>query len=184
MKNTRKCKVCKERFTPRFTAMQPTCERPECIIEYKNIQQKKDWAVEKKELKEKLMSTADYVQILQKVFNTYIRLRDKDKPCISCGQELKTIGHASHFYSVGSYPNLRFNEDNVHRSCERCNLHLHGNLVEYALRLPNRIGLDRFNALTEQRNGKPVKLTMDEVKEKIAYYKRLISDISKKPYKE
>ena len=47
-------------------------------------------------------------------FHKYIRRRDQDKPCISCGKY--TLLQAGHFYSAGGNPVVRFNEDNVPRS--------------------------------------------------------------------
>jgi hypothetical protein len=130
-----------------------------------------DWQKEKKVLKEKLMTKSDYLNICQKVFNTYIRTRDKGKPCVSCDKFLKENDvNASHFFSVGSSPNLRFNEDNVHSSCIKCNKELHGNIIEYALRLPKRIGIERYNQLVKDRN-KPALLTIEDIKELIAIYR-------------
>lgn len=80
-----------------------------------------------------------------KVFNAYIRERDKGKPCVSCGSY--NTAHASHFYSGGHYSGLKFNEDNVHSACVRCNTFLHGNLNEYRIRLIKRIGLERVEKL-------------------------------------
>ena len=130
-----------------------------------------DWQKEKKVLKEKLMTKSDYLNICQKVFNTYIRKRDKGKPCVSCDKFLKENDvNASHYFSVGSSPNLRFNEDNVHSSCIKCNKELHGNTIEYTLRLPNRIGIERYNQLLNDRN-KPALLTIEDIKELIAIYR-------------
>ena len=56
---------------------------------------------------------------LQKVFNQFIRLRDQDKPCISCGQ-VKLL-QAGHYYPVQGYEGLRFDEFNVHGECAGCN---------------------------------------------------------------
>jgi hypothetical protein len=130
-----------------------------------------DWQKEKKVLKKKLMTKSDYLNICQKVFNTYIRTRDKGKPCVSCDKFLKENDvNASHYFSVGSSPNLRFNEDNVHSSCIKCNKELHGNTIEYTLRLPNRIGIERYNQLLNDRN-KPALLTIEDIKELIAIYR-------------
>lgn len=78
-------------------------------------------------------------------FNRYIRLRDKNNGCISCntGQS----DHAGHFYSGGHYPALKFNEDNVHGQCIQCNFYKHGNLIEYRLKLENKIGAGRLQQL-------------------------------------
>jgi hypothetical protein len=81
----RKCLVCKDKFTPK-NSTQIVCS-PSCAVEYMKKQNAKNWKQEKKEIKIKLMSKSDYLNILQKVFNTYIRQRDKLKPCISCGKQ-------------------------------------------------------------------------------------------------
>jgi len=138
-------------------------------------EQKKVDAVTRESLKTK----KDYLLIAQKVFNTYIRLRDKGKPCISCDKQLRDNDiNASHYFSVGSSPNLRFNEDNVHNSCIRCNKELHGNISEYAIKLPLRIGKERFEQLIQDRN-KSALYSIDEVKEIISKYKEKIKCLNK-----
>jgi len=171
----RKCLVCKDKFTPQNN-IQIVCG-PACAIKYMKKQRTKEWQKEKKVIKQSLETKKDVLKAAQIVFNTYIRLRDKNKPCVSCGKKL--VGNdvnASHFFSVGAYPNLRFNEDNVHNSCISCNKHKHGNQKEYDLRLPNRIGVERYNKLLEDRH-KPLKLSFDEVKELIAIYKQKIKEL-------
>ena len=79
---------------------------------------------------------------LQKVFNEYIRSRDVNKPCISCG-EYKEL-QAGHFYSVRMYDALRFNEDNCHGECAKCNGFDDHHLLRYNDNLPGRIGEQRF----------------------------------------
>ena len=171
----RKCLVCKDKFMPK-NSTQIVCS-PSCAVEYMKKQRTKEWQKEKKVIKQSLETKKDVLKAAQIVFNTYIRLRDKDKPCISCDKPYREKDiNASHFYSVGAYPNLRFNEDNVHNSCIRCNKDLHGNINEYTLRLPNRIGIERYNKLVEDRN-KPLKLSFDEVKELIAIYKQKIKEL-------
>jgi hypothetical protein len=79
----------------------------------------------------------------QKAFNAYIRERDKLKPCISCDKPADSQPNGwdcSHYRSVGAAPHLRFDEANAHKSCKWCNQHASGNIVEYRLRLPERIG--------------------------------------------
>lgn len=88
-----------------------------------------------KQLKDKLV----------KVFHKFIRERDKDQPCISCGQY--TTLQAGHFYSGGHYSALRFDEDNVHGQCLRCNYFLSGNLNNYRINLEKKIGTERLKQL-------------------------------------
>lgn len=81
-----------------------------------------------------------------KVFNAWIRDRDKDYPCINCGK-YKTL-QAGHFYAAGKFNALRFNEDNVNGECLACNYynsqsHAHG----YLPNLIKKIGKERVEQL-------------------------------------
>lgn len=165
------CKVCGKEFLP-YNTTQPVCNVG-CLMEYNSEKQINKRV---KEMKKGLLTYSDHLNALQVVFNTYIRKRDKDKKCISCGSHVEN-GHASHFFSVGAYPNLRFNEFNVHLSCVECNLHKHGNTAEYAIRLPKRIGQDEFDRLILEKN-EPLKLTISEIKILIQKYKQLIKNYS------
>lgn len=140
----------------------------------------KAWQAEKKERKEKLLTTSDWLQLLQTVFNEWVRFRDAGLECVSCGCDMRNRkGNASHYFSVGSYPNLRIDEDNVHNGCVPCNQHKGGNLIEYGLRLPLRIGQERFEALKERRQQE-LKLTLPEIKELILDYRNRIRELKKK----
>ena len=95
--------------------------------------------------KYKKKSVPELIKIAQNWCNKYIRLRDKEKGCVSC--DIYSIEDASHFYSGGHYPELRFNEDNIHGSCAKCNRFLHGNLNEYRRRIDQRIGVEGLKML-------------------------------------
>jgi hypothetical protein len=173
----KKCKMCGDKFLPRFSTLQATCEKPACIIAWSKKSQAKEHRQWKKQAKARTMTTSDHIQICQRVFNTFIRIRDKDLPCISCGTKANVQYAAGHFFSVGSYPNLRFNEDNVHKQCNRkCNMALSGNLLAYREGLIDRIGIDRFNQLDALKNV-PVHYTITEVKDLIALYKLKINEL-------
>lgn len=77
----------------------------------------------------------------QDVFNAFIRRRDEDKPCISCG---KPGNQAGHYYSVKQFSALRYDEDNVHLQCAYCNKYAHGNIQMYRKGLISRIGEERL----------------------------------------
>ncbi len=176
----KKCKICQEVFKPTFSSLQTTCS-PKCAIEFASKQVKKEnakaWQAEKKERKEKLLTTSDWLQLLQTVFNAYIRERDFGKPCISCGTRKPVQMCAGHFYSRGAYPNLRVDEDNVHGQCnKKCNLKLSGNLLEYRPRLIKKIGQQRFDEL-ESRKQNDLKLTLPEIKEMIIHYRALTKEL-------
>jgi hypothetical protein len=182
----KKCKVCREKFTPR-NSLTPVCLKHECRVEFtlklieknraaKAKREAKEYKEWKRETKEKLMTLSDYIQICQKVFNTFIRMRDKAKLCISCDRPLNTKYDAGHFWSSGAYPNLRFHEDNVHGQCVHCNRDLHGNLLNYRTRLIDRIGEGRFDALEDLKRHTR-KYSVAEVKELIVEYRKKIKDL-------
>jgi len=79
--------------------------------------------------------------------HTFIKLRDKGKPCISCQTPFKENFQAGHYYKSELFSTLKFHEDNIHGQCEQCNLRLEGNLNNYELNLPERIGEVKFKEL-------------------------------------
>ena len=175
----RTCKNCKDKFEPQYNSVQSVCSF-ECSIELtkKNSEKKrkKEWSREKKKRKEALKTNSDYVKELQVIFNKFIRLRDKDKGCISCNKPLNTKFDAGHFYSTGSYPELRFNEMNVHGQCVHCNQHKRGNLIEYQDGLEQRYSYGTIATLKALRNV-PRKYTIIELKELKIYYRKEIKSL-------
>jgi len=180
MNRLHKCKYHKVNFIPKYPFQKFCLSDDECIKAFnefvkaeKKKQRVKQWQKEKKVIKESLLTKSDCLNIAQKVFNTYIRLRDKGKNCISCDKPLQNKYDAGHFFSVGAYPNLRFNENNVHGQCVHCNRDKHGNVKEYDLRLKKVLSIEDYQNLLKQRQ-EPLKLSIDEVKELIKYYREKI----------
>ena len=164
----KKCRICKAYFTPQ-KPLQLVCQW-KCAIEFANNQKIKKIKKEVKEAKLKLKSRSDWLKDTQVVFNKYIRLRDQDDGCISCGSKSASAYHAGHYRSIGSAGHLRFNEQNCHRQCAACNTHLSGNLIRYRLGLIRKIGIFAVEAL--ESDNDTVKLTIDEIKA----IKKLFSD--------
>ena len=170
-----KCKNCKEVFKPRKFNWK-YCESDVCnnigvqdLIKKVRATKKNDNRKKTKKEKEALLTHRDYLKLFQTVFNTYIRTRDKELPCVSCGKNNEKQFHAGHYRSVGSCPELRFSELNVWRQCATCNTYLHGNLIEYRKELINRIGVDRVEWLEGAQPSN--KLMIPEIKSKIVEYK-------------
>ncbi len=172
----KKCKQCKNKFTPKFT-LQLVCSL-QCALAYtkeqKQKKEKSDWRKRKKTLKEKTRTISDERGELQKIFNEWVRERDRGLPCISCDTTDPNLQyHCGHFFSTGAFPAVRFHEDNGHRQCSVCNNHKHGNLLEYRPRLLVRIGEERFNHLDSIKNI-PIHLTRDEIVDLKAKYREKI----------
>lgn len=119
----------------------------------------------------------------QSAFNKFIRTRDALDSCISCdykwGQNnYQRQAHASHYMSISKSRQLRFNESNVHKSCQQCNTHLSGNLVEYRIRLINKIGLEKVEELEKIANSStPYKHTLEDYKNIEKKYKQKLKEL-------
>jgi hypothetical protein len=117
-----------------------------------------------------------YTKEAQKWFNKFIRLRDDKEPCISCQRHHTGQYHAGHYRTVGSAPELRYEEDNCHKQCSACNNHLSGNIVNYRPNLINKIGQERVDWL--EGPHKPAKLSIDNLKLIIEKYKAKCKELS------
>jgi hypothetical protein len=118
---------------------------------------------------EKAKTRGTHLKELQAAFNQWIRLRDAGKPCIACGRYHQGQNHAGHYRSVGSCPELRFEPDNVHLTCQPCNVHLSGNLIQMRIGMIKKIGLERVEWLEGQHE--PKKYTLQEILEMKAFYR-------------
>lgn len=95
---------------------------------------------------------------VRNVCHEYIRKRDEGKPCISCGTAYKSDFDAGHLFKAELDSIVRFDERNIHGQCIQCNRYKEGNIDNYRLNLPHRIGKDAFNELEAlasfgKRNG-------------------------------
>jgi hypothetical protein len=163
--------VCKQKFEPRFNTIQPTCGIACAIIDAQS-KQAKAYRKETRELKKKAKTRGDWLKEAQTVFNQYIRLRDAEKPCISCGRYHEGQYHAGHYKTVGAHPELRFHEMNCFRQCSPCNNHLSGNIIEYRKTLLELIGEKSLNWL--EGNHAPQKLTIEDIQDIKKHYKEKI----------
>lgn len=103
-------------------------------------------------LKEKNKTHNELIKEAQQSVNKYIRLRDRNKSCISCGVPLvsEQLGggfDAGHYLSRGSSPQLRFYTLNIHGQCKRCNRHLGGNYQQFRLGLIDRLGVAKVEQI-------------------------------------
>ncbi|CAB4127876.1 Bacteriophage lambda NinG [uncultured Caudovirales phage] len=155
----KKCKVCKVEFTP-TKPLQQVCGF-ECALELAKDKRIKTVKKEVKEAKLKLKSRSDWLKDTQVTFNKYIRLRDQNDGCISCGSTSASAYHAGHYRSIGSAGHLRFNELNCHRQCAACNTHLSGNLIRYRVGLVRKIGIQLVEAL--ESNNNTVKWNIEDI---------------------
>lgn len=105
-------------------------------------------------MKTKSVTLPKLLQKAQTTFNKWIRNRDKDLGCISCGAEVTEAGH---YFSQGHYSSLRFNNINTNGQCTRCNRFLHGNLINYRKGLIKRYGHAKVERLELNADLRKVK---------------------------
>lgn len=182
----KKCKnpACGISFPPQRLG-QAVCS-PKCGLAIKDVNANKARKaladVGRKELraaKERVKPKGQYMREAQAAFNAWVRLRDAALGCVSCNKPATWDGqwHASHFRSVGSSPEHRFNPLNVHRACSVCNNHLSGNILGYQPELIRRIGAEAVEALLGP--SEPKRYTIDDLKAITAEYRAKTRELKK-----
>ncbi len=134
----RKCKVCKTYFMP--MSITSKCCAPACALAYVDTAKAIAEHLDDKRRRRAIKPRSHWLREAQSAFNRFIRERDKDLPCVSCGRFHTGSYDAGHYRSVGAMPALRFSEMNVHKQCVPCNQHKGGNIIEYRINLIKRIG--------------------------------------------
>lgn len=181
---SKKCRNrdCGKTFVP-VRSMQSVCS-PACGLAYAAKQREQKEARGKRDERksirvalEKAKTRSTHLKELQVAFNQWIRLRDAGQPCIACGRHHQGQLHAGHYRSVGSCPELRFEPDNCHLSCQPCNVHLSGNLIPYRINLVKKIGLARVEWI--EGYHEPKKYTMTEILEMKAFYRSEVRRMKK-----
>jgi len=125
----------------------------------------------KSDLNDKIKTLSDYEAEAKKVFQKWVRLRDKDKPCKSCQNPRPSDWSGGHYFSAGKYSGLIFDERNCHAQCNTyCNKYLSGNLLEYRKNLVLEFGEEWMKQLEEDanrlRNYKYTKSELIDIKNK------------------
>lgn len=177
----KKCKQCKTLFTP-VRPLQYLCGEFQCTVDYANAsklrreasEQKKERKV-RREAKINLKTRSEWLNEAQVEFNKYIRMRDANMPCISCGRFHTGQYHAGHYRTIGSSPGLRFEENNVHKQCSACNNYLSGNIINYRKNLIAKIGIEAVEQLEADQTAKHY--TIDEIKEIKRIYQQKIKEL-------
>lgn len=111
-------------------------------------------------------------------FSKFIRLRDKDELCISCG--LRGISDAGHYWPTSQYPqpSMRFNEDNVHGQCGKCNRFEEGNRQGYREGLIKRFGPGILVKLDLQRSLPQTTWTVFEYEVMVKHYRKKVKELA------
>jgi hypothetical protein len=135
----------------------------------------------KSDLRAKLKTIGEYKAEARKSFQKWIRLRDIDKPCISCNSSTSELFDGGHFYKAEVYSGLIFNENNCHKQCRKCNRFMNGNELNYRKGLIERYGIDYVTNLDNICDINRVKkYTKEELIAKKLQYDIKIKEYGKK----
>ena len=179
MTKPRKCKICKAPFV-QFSTLHTVCS-PRCGLELalRNIAKreashKRILRAELKEARERLKTKSDHVKELDTIFSKYIRLRDRLKPCICCGEPLGMNASGGNYdaghYVSRSHMATRWDEANVHAQRKHCNRYLGGNPIGFEEGIIQRLGEPEVVRLKALRHT-TVNYSIPAIQELIVYYK-------------
>ncbi len=175
----KKCKQCNNLFVP-VRDFQKCCSY-DCDIAYvsnkdnlKSLveegEKKKVKEANKKKLAFKQNDKSHLIKVAQREVNKYIRLRDKNEPCISCGTP-NAKWDAGHFESQGGNLHQRFYTLNIWKQCYRCNQELSSNRAKYRPALIEKLGLEKVEEIENDHGTK---------KYSVEYLQKLIKVFRKK----
>lgn len=176
----KKCTQCPRLFSP-MNSMQSVCG-PSCALKKVRATKKAEVATTRAR-RAALKRIPDLIKEAQVVFNRWIRARDHDKPCISCGtpppdlSQLHAGRDAGHYRSTGSASHLRFHEHNCNAQCVKCNQYGAGRAVDYRIGLIARIGLSAVEAL--ESSNTPHKWQRDELIAIRDHYRAQLRELKK-----
>ena len=197
---TRRCTFCKDYFPAADGIVLPAgffCSFDHAT-EYAKKKQDKFRAKEKRKAgkieKEKkrqdrerlkeLRTRSQWYDMLQTLVNQFVRYRDRDAPCCTCGTTNPHIKYDSgHFHTKGSRPDIRFELKNIHKQCsQKCNVYGSGMRNEYEKFIVKKYGQAQVDKLA--RIGPSLKEQFpnwQDIETEIIRYRKLLRSVGIKP---
>ena len=147
-------------------------------MEKAKIKAKKKLEKEEREkdnvIREKLKTLGQYEAEAKREFQKWIRKRDENQPCISCGTLVTDLWDGGHYKKAEIYSGVIFDEMNCTKQCRKCNRFLGGNELNYRDGLIKRHGEDYVLEIEKKANDtRNYKFTKEELKEIRDKYKKL-----------
>lgn len=153
------CAQCGTQFRP-FSSTSRVCS-PICASKWVKASNRLE-REQFKARKEKAKTWSEHHADAQKAVNAKVRARDAGKPCISCGAPWSPTFQAGHYRSRGAAKNLALDDRNVHGQCVQCNLHRHGNGIDFRIGLIGRYGPQFVEAI--EADNEPRHNSIDDLK--------------------
>lgn len=185
----RKCPICKQKYEPKYSSIEP-CGSYECrLVLYERANKKLKAKAEKerkekekaerllkKQMRESLKTKSDYEKDLQTEINQIVKYIDHTHPCIS---SYKSTGkrNAGHYYATTSQPAIRFHLFNIYNQSEYDNTYKSGNPIGYREGILSTFGKDHLEYVEELKNHPPLKLSIPELKEAIQKARIIVKEL-------
>lgn len=170
---TKKCKICKEKFTPKRSTLEPTCDEYSCKVAYAMVivekqkanrvkEQKRASVEQKKKMTVDIMSDDKYrSSVLQPVINEIARLIDFGQPCIATENYGKENG--GHYISVGANRTICINLHNIHIQSFESNHWKSGDTLKYQGGIRKVYGEDYLAFMDGLQKHPPIQLRKKEM---------------------
>jgi hypothetical protein len=155
-------------------------------MEYKAMQENKEWQKRKKELKVELYPKKQK-STLQNEINKLSRMIDEkfNYPCIDCGKPYAKQVDACHFHNKATHGYISFNLHNLHSGRNDCNQYSSEHKTNYYEGLIKRYGQEYAYYV---KNGLPLlpkqNLIPMVIKEKIKLVRQIVRDFEKYEIKD
>lgn len=124
--------------------------KPRAVIKKDRIIKAKKQRFDDSQKKKELMSRKKWFDRLQSLVNQYVlHVRDKDKPCCTCGTTNPNIKYdAGHCFTRGGRSDIQFNLFNIHKQCSQiCNVFGAGKQEIHKLFIAENHGQEVFDSL-------------------------------------
>lgn len=135
--------------------------------------------------RKKELNRPHHLDQLQKLVNQYVvHVRDKDKPCCTCGTSNPSIKYdAGHLRTRGACPELRFELTNIHKQCSvNCNQYKSGAVAEHKEYVIKEHGQDALDWLYGPHQSLKEQLPdADSIDAEIARYRKMIREAGLTP---
>ena len=200
MANKRRCLFCKEYFNAEdgvslpvgfFCGFQHSIEyAKKAQVKLRAKEKKKGDAVTKEERKQRrcrlkeLKPRSKWYADLQILVNQFVRYRDRNEPCCTCGTTNPNIKYdAGHFHTKKARPDIRFELTNLHKQCsQKCNVYGSGMRNEYEKFIVKKYGQGQVDKLA--RVGPSLKEQFpnwQDIEDEIVRYRKLLRSVGVKP---
>jgi hypothetical protein len=142
---------------------------------------------ERKQSKERLKelrTRSKWYDMLQTLVNQFVRWRDRNEPCCTCGTTNPNIKYdAGHFHTKKARPDIRFELKNIHKQCsQNCNVYGSGMRNEYEKFIAKKYGQEQVDKLA--RVGPSLKEQFpnwQDIELEIKRYRKLLRSVGIKP---